>query len=61
MTTYRVFKRSATGWASFGAARKRVVRTGLTLAEARDFCEQWNAERTPAQCKAGLKYEYERE
>ena len=56
---YRTFKRSATGWQSFARARKMTQDTGLTWAQARASCDQYNASRTPAQIRKGTKLEFE--
>jgi hypothetical protein len=55
---YRVFKRTCRNWEQFARARKITVQTGLSFSEARELCERSNAQRTPAQVAAGLKYEF---
>jgi hypothetical protein len=57
-TRYTVFRRSATGWASFATARRYIIRKHLTVEEARRMCAQFNDNRTPAQERAGTKYEF---
>lgn len=61
MTTYRTFKRSCTSFREFATARKITDRRGLTLAEARKRCDDFNDHRTPAQVTKGTKLEFERE
>jgi predicted transcriptional regulator len=56
--TYMVFKRAARNFEEFATARKTTVRRGLTLAEAREFCNRENANRSDAQRRAGMKYEF---
>ena len=58
MTKYRVFKRSATSFETFSAARKTTIRRGLTIAEARQMCQDFNDNRTPAQVRNGTKLEF---
>jgi hypothetical protein len=58
MNTYRTFKRSATSFERFSAARKITVDRGLTYDEARRACVAWNAERTAAQIRKGTKLEF---
>lgn len=55
---YTVFKRSATSWEQFGAARKYKIESGLTYTEAQRICREFNADRTPAQVRNGTKYEF---
>lgn len=59
MSLYRVFTRSATSFETFARARKRTVRSGLTYAEAQQYCRRENENRTPAQVKRGFKHEFE--
>lgn len=61
METYRTFKRSCTDWKSFGSARKTTVDTRLSYDEARNQCQSYNENRTPAQVRKGTKMEFERE
>lgn len=58
MTTYRVFKRSATNWEEFAHNRKITVQRGLTLEEARALCKSYNDNRTPRQVKKGTMLEF---
>lgn len=58
MNNYYVFKRPCKDWQSFARARKITVRTGLTYSEAQAFCLRENENRTPAQVRAGTKYEF---
>jgi hypothetical protein len=59
--TYRVFRRTARNWSEFASARKRVVRRGLSITEARRMCEEWNKDRSPSQVRRGEKMEFESE
>lgn len=59
--TYKVFKRSARNFEEFARAQKQMVERGLTYAEARRVCHQFNETRTAAQIKRGTKYEFEAE
>ena len=56
--TYCTFTRAATDWESFSRAKKVVYDRGLTLAEARAACEDFNRTRTPTQIRSGLKMEF---
>lgn len=56
---YKVFRRTANSWHEFATARKYTLETGLTLEEARRFCENFNANRTKNQIRAGTKAEFE--
>ena len=58
-TFYRVFKRSATNWQQFGAARKSTEATGLTLEQARDMCKAFNENRSKSQIRRGTYLEFE--
>lgn len=57
-TFYKTFKRSANSLDQMVNARKITVDTGLTEAQARQQCQEFNANRTPAQIRKGLKMEY---
>lgn len=57
-TLYKTFKRSATNWKSFSAARKYGDRCDLTYAEAQQRCNWWNENRTAAQIRRGTKMEF---
>ena len=58
---YRTFIRSARNWKEFSSAEKKEVETGLTLAEARAACQEYNDNRTEAEEDAGTKMEFEEE
>jgi hypothetical protein len=58
---YRVFKRAAKNFEQFARARKFTVRRGLTYSEAQTFCASANKQLTPANQRAGMKYEFEQE
>lgn len=58
MTRYKTFKRSARNWQEFTSARKITVETGLTYEQARQRCEEFNNNRTPAQIRKGTKLEF---
>ena len=60
-TTYKTFKRAARNFEEFASAEKIDVDTGLTLAEARQQCEEFKTTRTPPMIEMGLKMEFERE
>jgi len=60
-TTYKTFLRSATNWREFANNPKHEVETGLTLAEARAACEEFNNNRSQAEIDAGTKMEFEEE
>ncbi len=60
MNHYTVFSRSCTDWKSFASAKKKTVYTGLTEDEARAVCQEYNKNRTQAQMRKGIKYEYTR-
>ncbi len=60
-TTYRTFKRSARNWEEFANSTKFTDKRGLSLKEARERCEQWNADRTAAQIQRGTKLEFEQD
>jgi hypothetical protein len=55
---YTTFTRSAVNWDQFSKVRKHIVRRNLTLAEARRMCDDYNANRTPAQQRKGHKMEF---
>jgi hypothetical protein len=58
MTYYKTFKRSCTSWKQFGSARKITDETGLTLEQARQRCEAFNANLTASQKRKGTKLEF---
>ena len=55
---YTTFKRSATNFRQFGSARKITEETGLTYEQAKQRCEEYNANRTPAQIRKGTRLEF---
>lgn len=55
---YKTFKRSCTGWEQFAKSRKITQSTGLTYAQAKQECEDYNNNRTPAQIRKGTKMEF---
>jgi hypothetical protein len=61
LDTYRTFLRSARDFEEFARARKVPQESGLSEAEARERCREFNARRSRAQIKAGTKMEFERE
>lgn len=56
--TYTVFRRSATNFEQLARANKKIIRTGLSLEQARALCKEFNDDRTPAQERAGTKLEF---
>lgn len=58
---YRVFRRSARSFEEFAKASKTHVKGGLTLADARAMCAEFNDNRNDQQVRAGTKFEFERE
>lgn len=58
MATYKVFLRAATNFKEFSTARKQVIRRGMTLEDARDYCHEWNRTRSPNAVKSGTKAEF---
>lgn len=61
MTYYRTFKRSASNWRRFAAARKITVDRRLTFEEAKRQCQQFNANLSASQIRKGTKLEFESE
>ena len=59
--SYKTFKRSARNFDEFATARKTTVDTGLTEAEARQRCHEFNTNRTSRQIALGTKLEYTKE
>lgn len=59
--TYRTFLRSCTCFEEYSAAEKIEQDTGLTWAEARAACTEWNAARAPDEVASGTKLEFEEE
>jgi hypothetical protein len=56
--TYTVFRRSATSFEQLARANKKIIRTGLSLEEARALCKEFNDGRSWAQERAGTKLEF---
>lgn len=61
MTTYRTFKRSCRNWEEFAHKRKLTVARGLSYAEAKTRCDDYNANRTSQQRRLGTMMEFEAE
>ena len=55
---YKTFKRSANSLSEFSKARKITVDKGLTYAEAKRQCDNFNKSRTSAQIKKGTMMEF---
>jgi TRAP-type uncharacterized transport system substrate-binding protein len=58
MTTYKTFIRSCRNWQQFANARKITQETGLTYEQAKQRCEEYNANRTSRQLQKGTKLEF---
>ena len=58
MTTYKTFKRSCKNWQTFASARKITESKGLTYAQAKAQCAEYNDHRTAAQIRKGTKMEF---
>jgi len=58
MTFYKTFKRSCNNWRQFGSGRKITEETRLTYEQARQRCQDFNANRTPAQKRKGTMLEF---
>lgn len=58
MTKYLVFSRSCRNWDEYVTARRKTVRHGLTIEEARQMCADFNDNRSSVQVKRGMKYEF---
>lgn len=56
--TYYTFKRSCRNWREFAEAEKITQETGLTEAEAREACRDFNANLTEAEKEAGTRLEF---
>ena len=56
---YRTFLRSARNWQEFASAEKIEVDTDLTYEEARQQCQEYNADRTEGEKSRGTKMEFE--
>ncbi len=59
--TYRTFLRSCTSWQSFAKAKKIEQESGLTLAQARELCRDFNSNRNSDEIEMGTKMEFEAE
>lgn len=57
-TTYVTFTRSCLNWSEFASAPKHVVDTGLTYAEAKDQCAEFNSNRSDRDVDEGTKMEF---
>ena len=56
--SYKIFKRSATSFEAFCRARCWHICFAASLKEAQEICRRLNDDRTPAQVRAGTKYEF---
>ena len=56
--SYKIFKRSATSFEELARARCWHICFAASLKEAQEICQGFNADRTPAQVRAGTKYEF---
>lgn len=61
MTTYYTFLRSAKNWREFAGNEKRVVETGLSYDEAREACQEYNANRSEREKEEGTYLEFTEE
>ena len=61
MPTYKTFKRSATNFEQFGAARRITEDTGLSYETARQRCEEFNKNRNARQIRKGTMMEFTQE
>lgn len=59
--TYKTFIRSANSFEELVSARKITQDTGLTMAEARAQCQEYNDNRNAEQIAAGRKMEFTEE
>ena len=57
-TTYYTFLRSCRNWREFAEAEKITQDTGLSYDEAREACQDFNANRSERQIEAGTKMEF---
>lgn len=55
---YTTFLRSCRNWREFAQAEKIIQDTGLTYEEAREACQQYNANLNESQQEAGTKLEF---
>jgi hypothetical protein len=58
---YRTFLRSCTNWTEFANSPKVTQETGLTLAEARERCKDFNDNLTDEEKEKGTKLEFDEE
>jgi len=58
---YCTFLRSCTNWTEFANSPKVTQETGLTFAEARERCKEFNDNLTDDEIEKGTKLEFERE
>lgn len=61
MKTYYTFVRSCRNWKEFASAEKVTQETGLSYEEAREACQQFNANLTESEVEAGTKMEFTEE
>jgi hypothetical protein len=59
--TYKTFIRSCTNWKQFGSARKITQDTGLTFAQAKERCEEYNKNLNARQKRKGTRMEFTKE
>lgn len=52
---FTVFKRTAKNFKEYSSAEKIVVETDLSIDEAREMCQEFNANRTDEEIAAGTK------
>lgn len=58
MNTFTTFLRSARNFEEFAKAEKVIQETDLSFEEAREACQQYNANLTEAEKEAGTKLEF---
>lgn len=56
---YMVFRRTANSFSSFAKTKRFIIRSNLTLQEAKMLCDNFNPNRNAAQIRKGTKYEFE--
>lgn len=56
--TYYTFTRSCRNWKEFASAEKVTQETGLSYTEAREACENFNANLSESEIEAGTKMEF---
>lgn len=57
--TFYTFIRSCTSFETMARARKKICERGLTRDQARQRCDNYNRNLTPAQIKKGTKMEFD--